>query len=118
MGLIEQYYTIRKMPNNWTKLLACVFIIWILVGILWVALDYPSRDIYSDHMSSLATILPQKHPGAHTYRCPKYAITGEDKLKGILKSADNNGIVVETKQGDESFEYGALGTAKTYFDWN
>ena len=48
----------------------------------------------------------------------KLKITGEDKLKGILKSADNNGIVVETKQGDESFEYGALGTAKTYFDWN
>ncbi len=48
----------------------------------------------------------------------KLKITGADKLKGILKSADNNGIVVETKQGDESFEYGALGTAKTYFDWN
>ncbi len=48
----------------------------------------------------------------------KLKITGADKLKGILKSADNDGIVVETKQGDESFEYGALGTAKTYFDWN
>ena len=48
----------------------------------------------------------------------KLKITGADKLKGILKSADNNGIVVETKHGDESFEYGALGTAKTYFDWN
>ena len=48
----------------------------------------------------------------------KLKITGDDKLKGVLKSADNDGIVVETKQGDESFEYGALGTAKTYFDWN
>ena len=48
----------------------------------------------------------------------KLKITGGDKLKGILKSADNNGIVVETKQGDESFEYAVLGTAKTYFDWN
>ena len=48
----------------------------------------------------------------------KLKITGGDKLKGILKSADNNGIIVETKQGDESFEYTALGTAKTYFDWN
>ena len=48
----------------------------------------------------------------------KLKITGADKLKGVLKSADNNGIVVETKQGDESFEYGVLGTAKTYFDWN
>jgi ribosome maturation factor RimP len=48
----------------------------------------------------------------------KLKITGGDKLKGILKSADNDGIVVETKQGDESFEYGVIGTAKTYFDWN
>ena len=48
----------------------------------------------------------------------KLKITGGDKLKGVLKNADNNGIVVETKQGDESFEYSTLGTAKTYFDWN
>jgi ribosome maturation factor RimP len=48
----------------------------------------------------------------------KLKIMGGDKLKGTLKSADNDGIVVETKQGDERFEYGALGTAKTYFDWN
>ncbi len=48
----------------------------------------------------------------------KLKITGGDKLKGVLKGADNDGIVVETKQGDESFEYGVLGTAKTYFDWN
>lgn len=48
----------------------------------------------------------------------KLKITGADKLKGVLKSADKDGIVVETKQGDESFGYGELGTAKTYFDWN
>ena len=47
----------------------------------------------------------------------KLKITGGDKLKGVLKSADNDGIVVETKQGEESFSYGQLGTAKTYFDW-
>lgn len=48
----------------------------------------------------------------------KLKITGGDKLKGVLKSADNDGIVVETKQGDESFSYAQLGTVKTYFDWN
>ncbi len=48
----------------------------------------------------------------------KLKIKGGDKIKGIIKSADNDGIVVETTQGDESFEYGVLGTAKTYFDWN
>ncbi|NOR56649.1 MAG: ribosome maturation factor RimP [Sulfurovum sp.] len=41
-----------------------------------------------------------------------------EKLKGLLKSADAKGIVVETKQGDESFSYGELNTSKTYFDWN
>ena len=41
-----------------------------------------------------------------------------EKVKGLLKSADANGIVVETKQGDESFTYGELNTSKTYFDWN
>jgi len=48
----------------------------------------------------------------------KLKVTGVDKLKGTLKSADNEGIVVETKQGEESFAYSQLGTAKTYFDWN
>ena len=41
-----------------------------------------------------------------------------NKIKGILASADNDGIVVTTKQGDESFKYAELNTCKTYFDWN
>ena len=48
----------------------------------------------------------------------KLKIMGGDKLKGVLKNADNDGIVVETKQGEESFSYDQLGNAKTYFDWN
>jgi len=48
----------------------------------------------------------------------KLKLSGGDKLKGLLKSADNNGIVVETKSGDESYTYGELNTCKTYFDWN
>lgn len=47
----------------------------------------------------------------------KLKLSGGDQLKGLLKSADNNGIVVETEQGDESFAYGALKTARTYFEW-
>jgi len=35
-----------------------------------------------------------------------------------LKSADAKGVVVETKQGEEAFEYTQIGNAKTYFDWN
>ncbi len=48
----------------------------------------------------------------------KLKLAGADKLKGVLKSADNNGIVVETKSGDESYTYGELNTCKTYFEWN
>ena len=48
----------------------------------------------------------------------KLKLSGADKLKGVLKSADNDGIVVETKAGDESYTYGELNTCKTYFDWN
>lgn len=47
----------------------------------------------------------------------KLKLTGGEQLKGLLKSADNDGIVVETEQGDESFVYGAVKTAKTYFEW-
>jgi ribosome maturation factor RimP len=48
----------------------------------------------------------------------KLKIIGGDKLQGALKSADEKGIVVETKEGDRSLEYGVLSTAKTYFEWN
>jgi ribosome maturation factor RimP len=48
----------------------------------------------------------------------KLKIIGGDKLKGVLKDADNKGITVETKQGEETFSYADLGTVKTYFDWN
>jgi len=48
----------------------------------------------------------------------KLKLGGGEKLKGLLKSADKDGIVVETKQGDESYAYGELNTSKTYFDWN
>ncbi len=48
----------------------------------------------------------------------KLKLGAGEKLKGLLKSADDNGIVVETKQGDESYSYGELNTSKTYFDWN
>ena len=48
----------------------------------------------------------------------KLKLGAGDKLKGVLKSADNDGIVIETKQGEESFTYSQLNTCKTYFDWN
>lgn len=48
----------------------------------------------------------------------KLKVIGVDKLKGTLKSADNNAIVITTKHGDETYEYSQLGTVKTYIDWN
>ena len=48
----------------------------------------------------------------------KLKIIGGQKLKGVLKSTDHDGIVVETKDGEESFAYNELNTCKTYFDWN
>jgi len=48
----------------------------------------------------------------------KLKLGGGEKLKGTLKSADNDGIVVETKVGEESYSYNELNTCKTYFDWN
>ncbi|MBA1421315.1 MAG: ribosome maturation factor RimP [Epsilonproteobacteria bacterium] len=48
----------------------------------------------------------------------KVKLGAGEKLKGTLKSADNDGIVVETKAGEESYSYNELNTCKTYFDWN
>jgi len=48
----------------------------------------------------------------------KLKLGGGEKLKGVLKSADDKGIVVETKQGEASYSYDDLNTCKTYFDWN
>ncbi len=47
----------------------------------------------------------------------KVKIIGEGKLKGVLKNADDEGITVETKEGDKNYKYSQLGTVKTYFDW-
>ena len=48
----------------------------------------------------------------------KLKLTTSEKVKGVLKSADNNGIMIETKAGEESYTYADLNTCKTYFDWN
>jgi len=48
----------------------------------------------------------------------KLKVSGNNKLKGIIKSADNNGIIIETKSGEESYKYIEIAKAKTYFDWN
>jgi len=48
----------------------------------------------------------------------KLKVPGEDRLKGTLRHADDQGIVVETKHGEESYAYEDILKARTYFDWN
>jgi len=47
----------------------------------------------------------------------KLKVPGQDRLRGLLKSADSQGVTVETKHGDEVYPYSEIKTAKTYFDW-
>jgi ribosome maturation factor RimP len=47
----------------------------------------------------------------------KFKLGDGNKLKGTLKSADNKSVTVETKAGEETYEYSDLNTCKTYFEW-
>ena len=47
----------------------------------------------------------------------KVKVLGGEKLKGTLKSADDAGITIETKEGEKAFKYNELGTVKTYFEF-
>ena len=48
----------------------------------------------------------------------KLKVPGQDRLKGTLKHADEKGIIVETRHGDESYDYHEIVSAKTFFDWD
>ncbi len=47
----------------------------------------------------------------------KVKVLGGKKRKGTLKAADDEGIVIETKEGEHSYKYHELGTVKTYFEF-
>ena len=44
-------------------------------------------------------------------------VPGQDRLRGTLIAVDDQGITVETKHGEESYTYGEIAKAKTYFEW-
>jgi len=48
----------------------------------------------------------------------KFKVKGGDKLKGVLKSSDDNGFVVTIKGEDREFDYNDVSKVKTYFEWN
>jgi len=47
----------------------------------------------------------------------KLKVPGQDRLKGTLLRADDQGIVVGTKHGEEAYAYTDIAKAKTYFEW-
>ena len=47
----------------------------------------------------------------------KLKVPGQDRLKGTLISADDKGITLETKHGEEHYLYSEIIKAKTYFEW-
>ena len=47
----------------------------------------------------------------------KLKVPGQDRLKGTLISADDKGITLETKHGEERYPYHEIMKAKTYFQW-
>ena len=47
----------------------------------------------------------------------KLKVPGADRLKGTLIGADDQGVVIETKHGEEHYTYGDISKAKTYFEW-
>ena len=44
-------------------------------------------------------------------------VPGQDRLRGTLIAADDQGITVETKRGEETYTYNEIAKAKTYFEW-
>jgi len=47
----------------------------------------------------------------------KLKVPGQDRLKGTLIAADDTGITVETKHGEETYPYHEIEKARTYFEW-
>jgi ribosome maturation factor RimP len=47
----------------------------------------------------------------------KLKVPGQDRLKGVILSADDTGITLETKHGEETYSYSDILKAKTYFQW-
>jgi ribosome maturation factor RimP len=47
----------------------------------------------------------------------KLNVPGQDRLKGTLVSANDKGITLKTKHGEEHYPYHDIMKAKTYFQW-
>ncbi len=47
----------------------------------------------------------------------KLSVPGQDRLKGTLIEANDQGISIQTKHGEEHYTYSDISKAKTYFEW-
>lgn len=47
----------------------------------------------------------------------KLKIKGEGKIKGVIKSANDEGVTILVKGEENFFDYSQIDRAKTYFDW-
>ncbi len=47
----------------------------------------------------------------------KLKVPGQDRLKGILTAADENGITITSGDQELHFGYGEIAKARTYFEW-
>jgi len=48
----------------------------------------------------------------------KLKLIGGNQLSGVLKSANDESIMIEMQEGEENVAYGGIKTARTYFEWN
>ena len=48
----------------------------------------------------------------------KLKIAGGEKIRGVLEAADDEGITIRTKEGEERYDYPRILKARTYFDWS
>ncbi len=48
----------------------------------------------------------------------KLKMVGGKKLRGVLESADDEGITLRSKEGEERYDYSQILKARTYFDWS
>jgi len=47
----------------------------------------------------------------------KLKIAGGEKVRGVLESADEKGITLKNKEGEQHYDYADINKARTYFDW-
>ena len=47
----------------------------------------------------------------------KLKIAGGEKVRGVLEAADEKGITLKNREGEQHYDYAEINKARTYFDW-